>query len=294
MSYATLDTEQLKTLIAIADSGSFTRAANEVNRTQAAVSMQMRRLEETIGRSLFTKSGRNNRLTGDGEHLLEYARRIVALNNEAMTVLTEPELAGHVRIGTPDDYAERFLPRIFARFARTHPLVEIEIICDASTALHRRILEDELDLAIVTHQDCSAHGDVMRRERLFWVTSPRHRVHETEVLPLAVGPTTCSWRITAAHMLDAVNRPYRILYTSPSATALSAAVLSGLAISVLPESAIRPGMRRLSEDEGFPSLPNCDIALLRAANAIASSVTALADHVVESLSNLDPANVEWA
>ena len=146
MSYATLDTEQLKTLIAIADSGSFTRAAREVNRTQAAVSMQMRRLEETVGRSLFTKNGRSNRLTGDGEHLLEYARRIVALNNEAMTVLKEPELAGYVRIGTPDDYAERFLPRIFARFARTHPLVEIGIICDGSTALHERILADELDL----------------------------------------------------------------------------------------------------------------------------------------------------
>ena len=135
---------------------------------------------------------------------------------------------------------------------------------------------------------------MIRRERLFWVTSPRHRVHETEVLPLAAAPTTCSWRHSATHMLDAANRSYRILYTSPSATALSAAVLSGLAVSVLPESAIRPGMRRLSEDEGFPSLPNCDIALLRAASATTSSVTALADHVIESLSNLDPAHVEWA
>ncbi len=293
MSYATLDTDQLKTFVAIADTGSFTRAASEVNKTQAAVSMQMRRLEETVGRRLFAKNGRLNRMTADGEHLLEYARRIIALNNEAMTILTEPELAGHVRIGTPDDYAERFLPGIFARFARTHPLVEVEITCQSSYRLLPQVMEGEIDLAIATHADCGKHGNVIRRERLCWVTSPRHKVEEKEVLPLGAGELTCSWRQTAAKALDAINRPYRVLYTSPSATALSAAVMSGLAVTVLPESAVRPGMRRLGEENGFPDLPACDIALLRAPSSTSTSVDALAAHVMESLANLDNTAEHW-
>ncbi len=289
MPYPTLDTDQLKTLVAIADTGNFTRAASEVNKTQAAVSMQMRRLEETVGRRLFAKNGRVNRMTADGEHLLEYARRIVALSNEAMTAFSEPELAGHVRIGTPDDYAERFLPGIFARFARTHPLVEVDITCQSSHVLQRRINAGEIDLAIATHADCGAHGEVIRREKLCWVSSPRHKVEEQPVLPLAAGPSTCSWRQSATHALDVINRPHRILYTSPSATALAAAVFTGLAVTVLPESGVRPGMRRLGPDDGFPNLPNCDIALLRAQNATSSSVDALASHVIESLANLDAA-----
>jgi DNA-binding transcriptional LysR family regulator len=293
MPNVTLDTEQLKTLVAIADTGNFTRAADEVHKTQAAVSMQMRRLEETTGKPLFIKNGRQNQLTPDGKHLLEYARRIITLNNEAMTIFTEPELAGHVRIGTPDDYAERFLPGIFARFAQTHPLVEVEIVCLGSSKLLEMIHQDELDLAIATHGDCGAHGEVIRRERLCWIGSPRHKVEEREILPLAVGPSTCNWRLTAIKVLDAMNRSYRVLYTSPSATALTAAVMSGLAITVFPESAVRPDMRRLGEEEGFPELPDCDIALLQSKNASASSVNALATHIMENLGNLDPSVQDW-
>lgn len=293
MPYPTLDSDQLKTLVAIADAGNFTRAASEVNKTQAAVSMQMRRLEETVGRRLFRKNGRLNRMTADGEHLLEYARRIIALSNEAMTVLSEPELAGHVRIGTPDDYAERFLPGIFARFARTHPLVEVEITCQSSYRLLEQIQEGVLDLAIATHADCGAHGEVIRREQLCWVASPRHKVEEKETLPLAAGEQSCSWRRMATEVLDAEKRSYRVLYTSPSATALTAAVLSGLAITVLPESAVRPGMRRLGPADGFPDLPHCDIALLRNPANTSSSVGALASHVVENLTNLNLAASDW-
>ena len=288
-----LDSDQLKTLVAIADTGSFTRAASEVHKTQAAVSMQMRRLEESIGRPLFAKAGRRNRLTPDGEHLLDYARRIIHLNNEAMTIFKEPDLSGYVRIGTPDDYAERFLPSIFAGFSRTHPLVEVEVICESSSSLMKHITQGDLDLAIATHKDCGPHGEVIRREKLCWLTSPRHKVEEKEVIPLALGPASCSWRTDTTNALDKLKRPYRILYTSPSAAALTAAVLSGLAITVLPESAVRPGMRHLGADEGYPELPHCDIALLRAKANTSSSVDALANHIAESLNNLNFASQTW-
>ncbi len=288
-----LDSDHMKTLVAIADTGSFTRAASEVHKTQAAVSMQMRRLEESIGRPLFAKAGRQNKLTPDGERLLDYARRIIHLNNEAMTVLKEPDLAGYVRIGTPDDYAERFLPPIFAGFSRTHPMVEVEVICESSTSLMKRITQGELDLAIATHNDCGPHGEVIRRERLCWVTSPRHKVEEQKVIPLALGPASCSWRTDTTNALDQMKRSYRVLYTSPSAAALAAAVLSGLAVSVVPESAVRPGMRQLGADEGYPDLPHCDIALLRAKGSSSTSVEALAEHIVKSLNNLNFASQMW-
>ncbi len=294
MAPTILDADQLKTLVAIADTGSFTRAANDVNKTQAAVSMQMRRLEESTGRRLFVKNGRQNRLTSEGEHLLDYARRIIHLNNEAMSILNEPELAGFVRIGTPDDYAERFLPPIFAGFSRTHPLVEVEISCEASSALMKKISASKIDLAIATHKDCGSHGEVIRREALCWVSSPRHKIEEMDIVPLALGAASCSWRAEAMRALDQIKRPHRILYSSPSAAALTAAVQSGLAISVLPESAIRPGMRRLGVDDGFPELPFCDIALLRAPGKTSSSIAALADHIVESLTNLDFSSQTWS
>lgn len=293
MPLTLLDSDQLKTLVAIADTGSFTRAASEVHKTQAAVSMQMKRLEQSIGRPLFAKAGRQNKLTPDGEHLLDYARRIIHLNNEAMSILKEPDLAGHVRIGTPDDYAERILPPIFAGFSRTHPLVEVEVICEGSSALMQRIDKGELDLAIATHKDCGVNGEIVRREPLCWVTSPRHKVEEMDVVPLALGKASCSWRIEATDALDQIKRPYRVLYSSPSASALSAAVLSGLAISVIPESAVRPGMRRLDEGDGYPKLPHCDIAMLRANGRSSSSVDALAKHIVESLNNLNFATQTW-
>ena len=127
---APLDLDQLQTFITIADTGSFTRAADEVHRTQSAVSMQMRRLEERIGKPLFEKDGRTNRLTEEGERLLSYARRMMHLNRETLAAFDDRALEGTIRIGTPDDYADRFLPEIMARFARSNPRVELTVICE--------------------------------------------------------------------------------------------------------------------------------------------------------------------
>ena len=125
---APLDIDQLQTFIAIVDSGSFTKAADRVYKTQSAVSMQMRRLEERIGKQLFIKDGRGNRLTVEGEKLLNYARRIIRLNNEAIAAFDDNRLEGTLRIGTPDDYADRYMPEIIGRFAKTHPNVELYIV----------------------------------------------------------------------------------------------------------------------------------------------------------------------
>src|ERR1700746_3899224 len=144
-----IDVDQLRTFIAIAETGSFTKAAEVVHKTQSAVSMQMKRLEERLARPIFARDGRASKLTEDGERLLDYARRIVKLNVETIAAFSD-ELTGRVRLGVPDDYADRYLPEIMARFSRAYPGVELTVICEPSSALFERIDANELALEIVT------------------------------------------------------------------------------------------------------------------------------------------------
>jgi DNA-binding transcriptional LysR family regulator len=286
-----LDLDQLKTFVAICETGSFTRAADVVCKTQSAVSMQIRRLEDRVGRSLFARDGRQSRLTDDGERLLAHARRIVRLNDETLALFDEDELIGRARLGTPDDYAARFLPEILARFARSNPRAELNVVCAPTQTLIEQINDGELDLAIVTHVRELGPAEVLRREPLLWVGSIRHAAHEIAPLPLALGKPTCTWRNSAQLALENAGIPYRLFFESWSATAIGAAVLCGLAITLLPESALRAGMRILGEAEGLPALPICEIGLIRARNHPTPVVEALAGHIVESLDNLSNA---WA
>jgi len=282
-----LDLDQLRTLVAIAETGSFTRAADLVAKTQSAVSMQMRRLEERIGKPIFARDGRASKLTEDGERLLAYARRLMRLADETLAAFDEAELTGRVRLGTPDDYADRFLPEILARFARSNPRAEVTVVCAPTPLLIEAMRDGELDVAIITHVREKGPAEVIRREPLLWVGSPRHGAHEIDPLPLALGRPTCDWRRAALDGLERAGRRHRLLYVSWNSTAVGAAVVAGLAVSVLPESALRPGMRVLGEAEGFPRLPPVDIGLLRgrAKNPVAD---ALAGHIVSSLDNISP------
>lgn len=279
-----LDVDLLKTFLAIADAGSFTRAAEAVHKTQSAVSMQMKRLEELLGRPLFARDGRASRFTSDGDRLVEYARRIATMNDEAVSAFTRPELTGTLRFGTPDDYADRFLPEILARFARTHPLVTVDVECVSSTELFERTKRGEIDLALVTFGCDIATDEPLRREPLVWVTSPKHNVHMLDVLPLA--SPHCEWRKAALQALDSQNRKYRIAYSSSNSNAINAAVQTGLAVGAVPELCVRPGMRVLTERDGFPPLGTFDIGLVRKPGRPSSAADALARHVTESLGNL--------
>jgi DNA-binding transcriptional LysR family regulator len=284
-----LDVDQLRTFIAIAETGSFTKAAEVVNKTQSAVSMQMKRLEERLDRPIFARDGRASRLTEDGERLLDYARRIVKLNVEALAAFDDKELRGRVRLGVPDDYADRYLPEIMARFSHAYPAVELTVICEPSVDLLERIDANEIDLAIVTNCETKRASETFRRERLLWVTSARHSTHLEERLPLALGRPSCSWRRIAVERMETTGRSYRVLYSSSNAGAVAAAVLAGLSVSVLPESGLRPGMRVLTAAEGFPELPSCRIGLVRNPHDGSTLADALAEHIVSSLDNLSEA-----
>ena len=194
-----------------------------------------------------------------------------------------------MRLGVPDDYADRYLPEIMARFSRAYPGVELTVLCEPSVDLVDRIDDNDLDLAIITNCESRRIAETFRRERLLWVSSNRHPTHLEAPLPLALGRPSCYWRRTAVEQLESVGRPYRLLYSSSNAGAVAAAVLAGLAVSVLPESGLRPGMRVLSAAEGFPELPACHIGLIRNARAASALADALAGYVISSLDNLSEA-----
>ncbi|MEN0040658.1 MAG: LysR substrate-binding domain-containing protein [Pseudomonadota bacterium] len=274
-----LDIDQLRTFLAVVETQNFTRAANRVAKTQSAVSMQMKKLEETVGRPLFDRVGRGITLSADGTRLVPFARDIVERSSEALAAFDDNALRGEVHLGTADDYAERFLPAILAGFSETNPLVEVCVTCENSFQLDGRIGAGELDMAVVTHNEVARRSELIRKERLVWVTSARHIVHTQKVVPLALGSPHCIWRASALEALTKAGVEHRLLYASYSATVVGAAVLAGLAVAVLPESALRPGMRVLDSHNRFPPLPACEIGLLHGQREKTAASRALADHI---------------
>lgn len=278
-----LPTELLRTFIAIADSGNFSLAAEQVGRTQSAVSMQVKRLEELLEKPLFKRDSRNLKLTADGLTLLGYARRILKLNEEAVSLLKQPELSGWVRIGLPDDYATRFLPEILAGFSRTYPRVQVVVTCEPSHQLLKRMQRRELDLAMTTSATSEVENtQLLRRDPMVWATSEQHLQHEEDPLPLALFPDECYCRSWAMKALEKAGKDYRIAYTSESIMGLQAAVIAGLAVTAISQSIIPPGMRQLSIEEGFPPLPSASFLLHRNPESQHSAVDSLAEHICKA------------
>ncbi|MCF7202238.1 LysR substrate-binding domain-containing protein [Pseudomonas oligotrophica] len=277
--FPSIDTELLRSFVAIADHGGFTRAAEAVNRTQSAVSMQMKRLEEDVlQRPLFERSGRQVRLTAEGQVLLGYARRILKLHGEVITTLRQPHMVGAVRIGTPDDYVMRFLPGILARFAQAYPLVQVEVHCEPSGQLLQR---QDLDLSIVTREPGTEIGQLLRQEHFVWAEAAGFDLHRQRPIPLAMFNNGCFCRAWVCNALDAAEIDYRIAYTSPSLAAIMALVGAGLAVTAQLQSLVPAELRILGDNEGLPRLPLSSIVLLRNAQTRSPVSEALAEYIVE-------------
>lgn len=277
-----LDIDQLKAFLAICATGSFSRAAEKVHKTQAAVSVQMKRLEETVGARLIERSARHSTLTEEGQRLRDFAQRIVALNDEALTAMQAPDMSGLLRLGVPL-YLQNFFPEILARFAETHPLVEIDIVSQPSQEMIAALREGALDLAVITHRSGGQVGEIVRSEKLYWVCAPEHGAHLQSVTPLALYHPASAIRQMAVEALERTGKPFRIAYSSPSTDALCAAAKSGLAVTIMPRCAIGPELRVLTEEHGFPELPDCDISLTHGPGSPGVLVRAVSDHIRECL-----------
>jgi DNA-binding transcriptional LysR family regulator len=283
-----LENDVLRTFVAIAESGSFARAAKVVYRTPSAVSMQIRKLEDTLGRPVFVRDGRSVRLTSEGEALLGYARRILRLSDEAVGLFRAPAIEGIVCIGTPDDFGTRFLPNILCRFARTHPAVDVDVTLDMSNALLDKLDEGLLDLTLVTTAfgpEALDRGQIVYTEPLVWAGLECGCAYEQRPLPLALAPQGCAWRTTSLDALDKAGIAARVAYSSPHCAGQMAAIYADLAIAPFPQSLIEKPLERLDERHGLPSLGDYHIVLARHPN-IGPAGEALARHVVESFRDI--------
>ncbi len=281
-----LDLDQLQSFCAIADCGTFTEAARRVNKTQSAVSMQIKRLEERLGHALLSRDGRSVSLTHHGEALYSRARKMLKINAEIMDQFSDTEMAGTIRFGVPDDYAVRLLPVILSHFQKTHPKIIIDVQCQPSKELLEGMTRGKYDLIVFTQGTSHAYGELFRIEKMFWVAAQGGQALNIDPLPIA-GGAQCNWKTNAIEVLDRIGREHRIAYTSENALAIASAVLTDLAVGFLPESALQPGMLAISEDRNLPRLRDAEIALMRASHAYGGIYDALARHIVTTMGNLD-------
>ena len=281
-----LDLDQLKSFCAIADCGSFTEAARRVNKTQSAVSMQIKRLEERLGHPLLSREGRGVTLTQHGEGLYARARKMLKINAEIMDEFTDEDLAGKIHFGLPDDYAVRLLPAILKSFQKTHPRIIVDVTCLPSEELLDGMKRGKFDIVIFTQGTNREFGELFRTEPMFWVAAQGGQALQMDPMPIA-GGNPCRWTDRATEALDRVGHDYRLADTSCNALAIASAVLSDLAVGFLPESALQPGMLAIAEDRTLPRMPEAEIALMRASHAYGGIFDALAKHVVTTMGNLD-------
>jgi DNA-binding transcriptional LysR family regulator len=274
-----LDTDQLRSFLAIVDTGSFIRAAERVNKTQSAVSMHIRRLEEQLNNELFVKHGRGVRLSDAGEKLIDYARQMLHVEASALTSITGSGLAGRIRLGIPDDYANKLLPSILTRFVRRHPLVEVSVVCDVSSVVAARVLARDLDLAIVTACGTIAEVECLREEPLHWVARQGFRLDFQAPLPLALGGPSCSWRRAATEALERAGIRSHLLMASNNHAAIEPIIRTGLAISVLPLSVIREGLQIVGSDDCLPRLPSIHIGIVQSPGRRSPEAIAMAEDI---------------
>ena len=256
-----LDIDLLRNFAAIADSGVMSRAAEQVGRTQAALSQQIKRLEMTVQQTLLIRTGRGVTLTLHGERLLAHAQKILRTHDEAVAELMGESLSGNLRFGCPDDYAQVFLPPLLQTFARQHPQVLIEVVCGPTPRLLERLKDHVLDIAIVSLPDNPQRDQFLRREPFVWVGSKGGDAVNLDPLQLALSDPDTLDHQAATSTLDRAGRKYRIAYASGSVAGLSAVVRSGQAIAVLTRTAVPPDLQILPSSSGLPVLPSVGITV---------------------------------
>jgi DNA-binding transcriptional LysR family regulator len=283
-----LDLDLLRSFVSVVEAGGFTRAGERVHRTQSTVSQQIRRLEETFGRPLLHRTGKHATPTEEGERLLSYARRILALAEEARDVVARPAGDGVVRLGIPEDFAANRLARVLSKFARSRPGLRLDVRCDLSVKLRSDLERGELDLALMK-RDAGGTGAIAAwPENLNWVTSRSHPIDpQHNPIPLAVFPQGCLYRNRAIHALEAAGRGWHIAYTSPNFAGIQAAVSAGLGVSILPEASLLADHRVLQRKDGFPAITNTELALIAAPDA-SPATRRLADLLADFCAAADP------
>jgi DNA-binding transcriptional LysR family regulator len=279
-----LPTDLLRTFITVTDLGGYTKAGEVLNRTQPAISLQMKRLEELLGEKLLVHDGRTINLTSSGKVLAGFARQILRLNDEAVARFRGTRVDGPLRIGLPTDYALFFLQSEVTRFAHDNDAVNLEIHCDVSRKLLEDVHSDRLDIAVALIGEADDQYLVRAwEEQPVWVCARDAATHAARPLPLVTHPEGCEYRDRIVEALNRDGLAWRIAYSSPGITGLQNAVSSGLGVSALTRKTLHDDMRILSDEDGLPPLEKLRIGLFYKHPRQSSAGLKLVEHLVANL-----------
>ena len=262
-----LELDLLRTFVAVANGNSFAAAAESVFRTQSAVSQQMQRLEQLIGKELFSRNGRNKALTEHGVKMLGYARRILRLNDEACLCLMYEDVDGVLRIGSPDDTANTILPDLLSRFSKSYPKLAIEIVVKRSPFLMDMLKNDDVDMAISTVDCVDFPGFVLRTSPSLWFCGQGYKLNPDEPLPLVSLDEPSTYRNMAINQLDLAGIPWRIAYVATTLSGARAAVVAGVGVMARSIDLLGDDIRVLGEADGLPKLPDIKFNLYMRRNS---------------------------
>ncbi|WP_129139577.1 LysR substrate-binding domain-containing protein [Modicisalibacter coralii] len=258
-----MDTDLLRAFVTVAECEGFSAAGKILCRTQSAVSLQIKRLEDRMGEALFERTSRSVLLTAAGGRLLPYARQILKLQDEAQRVMGADRKGQSIRLGISEEQASAYLPGLLPQFAESHPDVRIEIVCDISASLVERFQEGLLDVVLAIRHAPTHTGELLGREPMVWVAAEHVDPTGWSRLPLALNPEGCIFRAHAFAALGRESRTWDVRYTSPSPTGINLAVQAGLAMTVKTPRSVPAGCRVLGIDEGLPELGHVEIEIHR-------------------------------
>jgi DNA-binding transcriptional LysR family regulator len=277
-----LDTSLLRAFVAVAETASMTAAANVLHLTQAAVSQQIKRLEDALGCLLFTRDRRGLRLTGAGERLFGQAKRLLALNDAIWSEMTAQAVTGEVRLGIPHDLVSTHLPPALKAYTAAHPQVMVTLVCRASPDIRRALAVGEIDLAVVEERGCDPGGETLAVEQLVWVGARGGGAFRRRPLPVSVASETCAFRPTILEVLRTAEMDWRAAAEISDVEALNATVYADLAVAALLASTVPAGIEVLGPADGLPPLPPFRINLYRPRTGASPAAEALAQAVRET------------
>ncbi|WP_041166986.1 LysR family transcriptional regulator [Pseudomonas putida] len=285
-----LQIDWLRTFVAVVDTGSMTAAARQISRSQSAVSMQLKKLEDSVGRPLLKREPRQLSLTPAGFDLLGHARKLLASHSALVLAMHGGALSGRVTFGVPDDYAEPYLVPVLKSFIARFGEVEVTLVCEESTALLAKVDRGEIDLAVVT-RDAPSRGTLLFREALVWGADEQHEVWKRDPLPIAVHELGGRLRTEILAALDVQQREYRVVYNSPNVGGQIAVALGGMAVAVLTRCSLPPHLKMLDARQGLPELPVVEVVLIRSRDSKGSrAVDAMYEQIMSILR--DPLVIE--
>jgi DNA-binding transcriptional LysR family regulator len=259
---ANLPTDILRAFVSVIDLGGYTKAAIALGRSQPAISLQIRKLEEIIGAKVISAEGKNLKLTEEGETLVVYARQMLRLNDEAVAKFSGRPRTGLLRVGLPTDFASAYLQDVISGFAAQTPNVSVEVHCDLSRHVLHGLHANDLDIVIgILNRDNNPYLVRSWEERPIWASAANADIHKRRPIPLATHPEGCEYRSRMISALRAIGREWRVVYTNPAISDLQWAVSAGLGITALTRKTLLPDMRVLSIKDGFPTLENIRIGL---------------------------------